>query len=244
MINNDASALNIIDNSPDRELIRVLKDRIRKSEEAKFAIGYFFLTGFSLVESDFPDSYDNSPFLKIVMGNETTYPTKEELVVGYKLRELFKQRMIEDLQKRELSEEQINQLRTLKDFVANNVIDVKLYEKSKLHAKLYLFLTNQEERYASPGLAVVGSSNFTAEGLTRNKELNVLLTSREKVLYLNKWFDNLWEEALEFREDLLKVIDFSGVLPESPYPQIGELIDPQVLFKYLVYRWFEGRVLI
>ena len=177
------------------------------------------------------------------MGNETTYPTKEELVAGYKLRELFKQRMIEDLQKRELSEEQINQLRTLKDFVANNVIDVKLYEKSRLHAKLYLFLTNQDERYTSPGLAVVGSSNFTADGLTKNKELNVLLTSREEVLYLNEWFDNLWVEALEFREDLLKVINFSGVLPESPYPQIGELIDPQVLFKYLVYRWFEGRVL-
>ncbi len=239
----DNDALNIIDNSPDRELIRVLKDRIRRSEEAKFAIGYFFLTGFSLVESDFPDNYDNSPFLKIVMGNETTYPTKEELVAGYKLRELFKQRMIEDLQKRKLNEEQIKQLRTLKDFVAHNVIDVKLYEKSRMHAKLYLFLTNPEERYASPGLAVVGSSNFTAEGLTKNKELNVLLTSREEVLYLNKWFDNLWEEALEFREDLLKVIDFSGVLPESPYPQIGELIDPQVLFKYLVYRWFEGRVL-
>ena len=33
--------------------------------------------------------------------------------------------------------------------------------------------------------------------------------------------------TVEFREDLLKVIDFSGVLPESPYPQIGELIDPQ-----------------
>lgn len=130
--------------------------------------------------------------------------------------------MIEDLQKRKLSEDQIEQLRTLKDFVANNVIDVKLYEKSRMHAKLYLFLTNPGEKYASPGLAVVGSSNFTAEGLTRNKELNVLLTSREEVRYLNKWFDNLWEEALEFREDLLKVIDFSGVLPESPYPQIGK----------------------
>jgi len=90
---------------------------------------------------------------------------------------------------------------------------------------------------------VVGSSNFTAEGLTKNKELNVLLTAREEVLYLNQWFDELWDEAVEFREDLLKVIDISGVLPESSYPKIGKLIDPQTLFKYLVYRWFEGRVL-
>jgi len=239
----DKIAPNIIDNSPERELIKVLKDQLRKSKEAKFAIGYFFLSGFSLVKDDFPENYQNLPFLKIVMGNETTYPTKEELVAGYNLREIFKQRMIEDLQRTKLTDEQIRQLRALRDFVANNIIDVKLFDKSRLHAKLYLFLTKPEEKYGSPGLAVVGSSNFTSEGLTKNKELNVLLTSREEVLYLNQWFDQLWNEAVEFREDLLKVIDVSGVLPGSPYPKIGKLIDSRTLFKYLVYRWFEGRVL-
>ena len=246
-MNNNGIAPNIIDNSPGRELIQVIKDQLKKSNGAKFAIGYFFLSGFCLVKDDFPDNLSNInlniPFLKIVMGNETTYPTKEELVAGYKLRELFKQRMIEDLQRQKLTEVQIRRLKALRDFVANNIIDVKLFDKSRLHAKLYLFLTKPEERFGSPGLAVVGSSNFTAEGLTQNKELNVLLTAREEVLYLNQWFDKLWDEAVEFREDLLKVIDISGVLPESPYPKIGELIDPQTLFKYLVYRWTEGRVL-
>jgi len=242
-MSNEIFAPNIIDNSPERELINVIKNQLKKSKEAKFAIGYFFLSGFSLVKEDFPDKYNASPFLKIVMGNETTYQTKEELAAGYNLRELFKQRMIEDLQKTELNEEQIKQLRHLREFVASNIIDVKLFDKSRMHAKLYLFLTAPEEEYASQGLAVVGSSNFTAKGLTKNKELNVLLTSREDVLYLEQWFDHLWDEAVEFREDLLKVIDFSGVLPESPYPKIGELVDPQTLFKYLVYRWFEGRVL-
>ncbi|HDD44985.1 MAG TPA: NgoFVII family restriction endonuclease, partial [Candidatus Desulfofervidus auxilii] len=239
----DKIAPNIIDNSPGRKLIHVIKDQLKKSKKAKFAIGYFFLSGFSLVKEDFPENISKLPFLKIVMGNETTYPTKEELVAGYNLRELFKQRMIEDLQKQKLTEKQIQQLKALRDFVANNIIDVKLFDKSRLHAKLYLFLTKPEEKYGSPGLAVVGSSNFTAEGLTKNKELNVLLTSREEVLYLNQWFDELWNESMEFREDLLKVIDISGVLPGSPYPKIGSLIDPQTLFKYLVYKWFEGRVL-
>ncbi|MDI6850992.1 MAG: helicase-related protein [bacterium] len=240
---NDKIAPNIIDNSPNRELIRVLKDQLKKSREAKFAIGYFFLSGFSLVKDDFPENYEKNPFLRIVMGNETTYPTKEELVEGYNLREIFKQRMIEDLQKAEFTEAQVRQLKALRDFIANNLIDVKLFDKSRLHAKLYLFLTQPEEKYGSPGLAVVGSSNFTAEGLTKNKELNVLLTSREDVLYLNQWFDQLWNESIEFREDLLKIIDVSGVLPESSYPKIGKLVDPVTLFKYLVCRWFEGRVL-
>jgi len=214
---NNKIAPNIIDNSPNRELIKVLKDQLKKSKEAKFAIGYFFLSGFSLVREDFPEKYGNLPFLKMVMGNETTYPTKEELVEGYSLREIFKQRMIEDLQKIKLTEEQVKRLKTLRDFVANNIIDVKLFDKSRLHAKLYLFVTKPEEKYGSPGLAVVGSSNFTAEGLTKNKELNVLLTSREEVLYLNQWFDELWNEAVEFREDLLKVIPQS-VSFEGPFP--------------------------
>ncbi len=239
----DKIAPNIIDNSSGRELVKVLKDQLKKSKEVKFAIGYFFLSGFNLVKEDFPEGYVKLPFLKILMGNETTYLTKKELVEGYNLREILKQKMIEDLQKTTLTEKQIGQIKELREFIASNIIDVKLFEKSRLHAKLYLFFTNPEEKYGSPGLAVVGSSNFTAEGLTENKELNVLITSREDVLYLKAWFDQLWNEAIEFKEDMLKVIDLSGVLPNSPYPKIGELINPQTLFKYLVFRWFEGRVL-
>ncbi|KUK17142.1 MULTISPECIES: hypothetical protein [Thermococcus] len=46
---NDKIAPNIIDNSSNRELIRVLK----KSKEAKFAIGYFFLSGLSPFKNNF-----------------------------------------------------------------------------------------------------------------------------------------------------------------------------------------------
>ncbi|MBE0522854.1 MAG: NgoFVII family restriction endonuclease, partial [Methanosarcinales archaeon] len=244
-MNNNIIAPNIIDNSPDREFIKVVKDQLKRSKEAKFAIGYFFLSGFSLVNDDFPepDRYTSEPFLQIVMGDETTYPTKEELVAGYNLKDIFKQRMIEELQKTEPNEEKIIHLSTLREFIANNIIDVRLFDKSRLHAKLYLFLTSPDEEFSSPGLAAVGSSNFTSSGLTTNRELNVLLTSREEVRYLEKWFDNLWEDAIEFREDLLKVIDLSGVLPDSPYPKIGQMVEPEILFKYLVYNWFEGRVL-
>ncbi len=241
MIEMDSSK--IIDNTPGRRLKDVIKDRLKNCKEAKFAVGYFFLSGFDLVDEDFPKNVDKKPFLKLVMGNETTLPTKEELVSGYNLRELFKQRMIEELQSKKLTESQITQLRRLRDYIANNLIEVKLFDKSRLHAKLYLFLKDLDDRYGSPGVAIVGSSNFTAEGLTRNKELNVILTEREDVLYLNKWFDELWEEAIDFNEDLIKVIEVSGVLPETKYPKLGKFVDPETLFKYLVYRWTEGRVL-
>jgi len=248
MYDRNETITKIIDNKPGRELLSVIKEQLKRSKNAKFAIGYFFLSGFSLVKDDFPEINDQSnlPFLKIVMGNETTYPTKEEMSQGYKMRELIKKRMIEEIQREKLTEEQIQKLKTLRYLIANNIIDVRIYVKSRLHAKLYLFITNPEEKYASPGLAIVGSSNFTAEGLTKNKELNILITSREDFLYLDKWFDELWEEAEEFREDLLKIID-TGIeiasSEESTYPEIGEFVDPETLFKYFVYKWFGDRVL-
>jgi len=52
---NNTIAPNIKDNTPNRELIDVLSNQIKRSKEAKFATGYFFLSGFSLVKGDFPD---------------------------------------------------------------------------------------------------------------------------------------------------------------------------------------------
>ncbi|HJH32511.1 MAG TPA: hypothetical protein C5S50_10160 [Methanosarcinaceae archaeon] len=198
-MSNDKIAPNIKDNSSDLELIKVVKDQLKKTKEAKFAIGYFFLSGFSLVKEDFPDNYDASPFLKIVIGNETIYLTKEEMVAGYNLRELFKQRMMGDLQTTELGEDQIRQLSTLKDFVANNIIDVKFFNKSRLHAKLYLFLTNPEEEYSSPDLAVLGSSNFTSGGLYPESEYYLLdiVSKHIELINYDRWSELYWKNQLD-----------------------------------------------
>ncbi|MEM4399636.1 MAG: helicase-related protein [Candidatus Nitrosocaldus sp.] len=206
------------------------------------------------MKDDFPEpSYLTiKPFLRIVMGNETTYPTREELVAGYRLKELFKARMLEELQ-RDLNDEEINRVISLRNLIANGIIDVRLYDKQRLHAKLYLFITNSTPMYESKGVAVVGSSNFTTEGLTNNKELNVLITDHVDVEHLDKWFEDLWQDSMEFREDLIKVIEVSGVTMKAKiqptiinqkYPLFGQYLeDPELLFKYLIYRWFEGMIL-
>jgi superfamily II DNA or RNA helicase len=241
----------IVDNEF-KKLIDVLKVEIKNSKEAKFAIGYFFLTGFNLVKDDFPITITKRPFLRIVMGNETTYPTKEELTIGYKLRELYKARMLEELQAIELTDDKIDRLIALRDLIAEGIIDVRLYDKERLHAKLYLFITNPTAKYESKGLAIVGSSNFTYEGLTKNKELNILITDKTDIDYLDEWFERLWAEADDFRDDLLKVIEISGAMQKAKtyipgikiqYPIFGYYIEPELLFKYLVYRWFDGRIL-
>ncbi len=61
------------------------------------------------------------------------------------------------LQSKELDEYQINQLRRLRDYIAQNLIEVKLFDKSRLQAKLYLFLKDLEDRYGSPFLGLIFS---------------------------------------------------------------------------------------
>ena len=237
----------ILDNSKGREVVSYVQGELPHSKEAKFAIGYFYLSGFQLVESHFPVGSDLKPFLKIVMGRETDSETSSELITGYEAREKIKQELLEELQSTELSDEKKDNIRSLANLIEKGIIEIKLFESARLHAKLYLFLNHNPSPNASKGQALVGSSNFTSAGLTQNKELNIKISDAEEIDYLNEWYDKLWDEASEFKKDLLKIVEVSGIKKPSAatpeYPHIGTLVSPEELFKYLVYKWFDGKVM-
>ena len=230
--------VSIIDNS-NIKLADFIKDRLKSSKEAKFALGYFFLSGWNIVKNDLPNDLKDN-FLKIVIGDETTEDTAKEISKGYKLR--VKTKIIEELSESKNE----NKIRELYELIKDKKMDIKIYDKGKLHAKLYLFLERPDElnnNYgSSPGVAVVGSSNFTKSGLINNKELNVVFTDREAIINLNEWFDKLWEESSEFREELLKIIEISMPKGKKEGLKLGKYITPKELFKFLVWKWFDGRI--
>jgi hypothetical protein len=72
-------------------------------------------------------------------------------------------------------------LRLIEDLTAylrRDAVHVRLHQKGFLHAKAWLFYSDRPgqqmlfDRF-KPILAIVGSSNFTAPGLTSNRELNL-----------------------------------------------------------------------
>lgn len=74
-----------------------------------------------------------------------------------------------------------NTLRIVEDLIAflrRDVVKVRLHDKGFLHAKCWLFYSDRPgqqmlfDRFR-PILAIVGSSNFTAPGLSSNRELNL-----------------------------------------------------------------------
>ncbi len=83
-------------------------------------------------------------------------------------------------------------------------IECRVYDKTKFHAKAYI----THGKLAVVGSqALVGSSNFTAPGLTSNVELNVQIQSSREVAQLQEWFDLHWEQGVDATEEIVKIIE-------------------------------------
>ncbi len=94
-------------------------------------------------------------------------------------------------------------IRTLIQLIEEKRLEVKVYTKGRLHAKAYISDYKKESHYEN-GIAVVGSSNLTLSGLTNNTELNVVVHGNDNHEHLGKWFDELWDAAVDFEAHLME----------------------------------------
>ncbi|MCD6520060.1 MAG: hypothetical protein J7M05_09090 [Anaerolineae bacterium] len=88
-------------------------------------------------------------------------------------------------------------------FLASETVEVRYYKEAFVHGKAYII-----EGVPTVGsLGIVGSSNFTGAGLTRNLELNAVLKQDAAVDALKEWFENLWAEAEDYKTELLELLE-------------------------------------
>ena len=87
--------------------------------------------------------------------------------------------------------------------IAEGRIECRVYRKDKFHAKAYITHAKFDVVGAQ---ALVGSSNFTRPGLTRNVELNIQVQSGREVAQLQDWFETHWAAAEDVTEDVLRTI--------------------------------------
>ncbi len=233
----------ILDNSPDRKVITSIEKLIAKSKEADFAVGYFFLSGWNLIKDKLPHDMKKG-FFKILIGRELDFPTYKEISTGYRLR--IKTKLLEDLSK-PLSDENMENLTELYQLIKEGFADFKIFTEGRLHSKLYLFVNDplqlEDSEEFTPGAAIIGSSNFTRSGTGTSKELNTRFTDRDQVIYLYKWFHDLWEHhSDDFKDDLIDIIKYSNALSPRKKNPFGIYVPPKTLFKYLSWIWLKGRI--
>lgn len=235
-------AHDIIDNRNEK-LVSHINRILSSTECAKFAVGYFFLSGFTPIA----DRLKNVKELRLLIGNTTNRQTLEQIAEGYKRMELVQdaaeaiaypknkdvQRMAEEtaentrraIEVMDQTDEGEKLLTTLAHMIEEKRLKVKVYTKGRLHAKAYIFDYGKVfdksgkviERHEN-GIAVVGSSNLTLAGITHNTELNVVVHGNDNHAELVKWFDALWDEARDFDEALIQEIKQSWAMAQvSPY---------------------------
>jgi len=135
------------------------------------ATAYFTVGGYSLLR----EQLSGLGSFRLLLGAEPS--TGEQLGLRPDAR-LTRGTLTHDLERLPFDEKT---LRTVEDLIAwlrGDRVRLRLHDKGFLHAKAWLFYSDRPgqqmlfDRFR-PILAIVGSSNFTAPGLTSNRELNL-----------------------------------------------------------------------
>ena len=100
-------------------------------------------------------------------------------------------------------------LRRLASQMRDGKVTVKLYLREPLHAKLYI--AHRPDDKFNPIQTIMGSSNLTYAGLTKQGELNAEFADSDSAKKLSNWFDDRWNDkfCLDITDDLIKIIDES-----------------------------------
>ncbi|MBN1971023.1 MAG: DEAD/DEAH box helicase family protein [Candidatus Delongbacteria bacterium] len=223
----------IIDNRT-QTLKDVIKRILPKTQLVKFAVGYFYLSGFDLLKKELSKLDE----IYILMGNITDPRTIEQIALGYHKLDAIKGQIKDEKflnardresKKNEISiqiseslsyldqdDDNEKYIQTLGEMIEKNRVHIRVYTKGTLHAKAYLFSLRDQSIHK--GYALVGSSNLSLSGIENNTELNLFLPDSQVFDGLDDWFNELWDESVEFNEELMDVLKKSWVLNTiSPY---------------------------
>ncbi len=195
---------NFITNNEETNLKKRLIELIKKSDELKFLVGFFYFSGIRELYEGLKEKPNIN--IKVLVGlnvDKTNFGLVEFTDKDKQLSD--EERCYKFLQsvKKSLNSEDFD----TQDFYQQVRFFIKLISENKLiirktynpnHAKIYLF--KLEEGQVKKNLFITGSSNLTKAGITTQEEFNVEI-SDFGFEDAEKYFDNLWEEAVKITED-------------------------------------------
>lgn len=140
--------------------------------------------------------------IRILMGSDMTHRTRQALLEAVQERAM--QMLNGSLESTKGTNPFLNGVPAILEALKSGRIECRVYDKNKFHAKAYITHARLEVVGA---MALVGSSNFTAPGLTQNIELNIQVQSAPEVAQLQEWFDLHWAEGVEVTDAVINVIE-------------------------------------
>lgn len=190
----------IIDNSENNKLVDFLQNKLEENKNNfDVATAFFNIEAFSMVR----DELEGVERFRLLLGKSPEF--ENDRTLGDEIQDYIES----DVEGLEFSRENHESVQKLIDFLKQDNVEVRLYDEKFLHGKAYIW---DDE-------VVIGSSNFTAAGLSSNNELNSV-GPRSKARYTRQdWFEKFWEKSRPFNEKLIELLDESrfGSEDYSPY---------------------------
>lgn len=201
-----------------------LREALQASRRGDFCVGYFNLRGWRSID-DVVQSWpwgDPAP-CRLLVGMHRV--PSEDLLTLHAMGETTPTDRLDNKRaaqlKRKMAQEFRKQLtlgvptpqdesglRRLQSQLRDGRLQVKLFLRHPLHAKLYL--AHRDDKF-NPVLAFLGSSNLTMSGLKGQGELNIDVADRDATGKLVQWFEDRWQDpyCLDITGDLIGIIEES-----------------------------------
>src|ERR1017187_7743121 len=216
----------------DLRLHPALTDTLKISQRADFCVGYFNLRGWKLVD-EFIEAWQggDGSCCRLIVGMSSM--PQEELRKAFSLANTPDELDAQTAQR--LRKRVAEEFRSQLVFGAPNNVDegglrrlsaqlkakklvVRLFLRYWLHAKLYLIHRTDPN---NPVTGLLGSSNLTFPGLSKQGELNVDVLDQDACQKLQKWFEDRWNDqwCIDITSELIDILDTSWAREEvlPPY---------------------------
>ena len=190
----------IIDNSEGNKLVSFLNATLKENVKTSLdiATAFFNIEAFAMIK----DNLNGLLRFRLLLGKAPEI--QNDITLG----DVLLQEIRKEVEGFDLTREADSTVRLFIKFLGRENVEVRLFEKF-LHGKAYIF----DDRI------VIGSSNFTAAGLTRYGELNTWKQESQAIYTRKEWFEKFWSESVDFKEELISLLEDSrfGSKPYSPY---------------------------
>ena len=211
-------------------LLPTLQTALKMSERADFCVGYFNLRGWKELDH-YVEKWAGGEghCCRLLVGMQR--PPEEELRAALRpsssdesmdaasaarLKKSLAEKFREQLQWGAPTDADETGLRRLAAQVRAKKLQVKLFLRHPLHAKLYLLFRPDP---LNPKIGFLGSSNLTLAGLSKQGELNVDVLDHDACEKLSKWFEIRWNDkfCVDISDELIAIIQTSWAR-EKPIP--------------------------
>ena len=187
----------IVDNSDAEWKVRdYLREWTEIAHTFDIATGFFEIGSLLMLDGQ----WQKLDKIRVLMGDEVSPRTRKALVDGLVAK--VKSKLNESIEREKEDNDFLTGVPAIVEAIRRRQIECRAYTKDRFHAKAYI----THAKLAVVGSsALVGSSNFSAPGLSQNVELNIQL--RREVELLQEWFERHWNQASDISEEVLKVVE-------------------------------------